>query len=285
MVVRLKRRYIALVVAVVMIAAITKAGWMLSDAAEDKYSFPIIMYHNICEDRSRLNDYCILPSQFKSDMEYILSKGYTTITVENLLDFEGNGTPLPEKAIMITFDDGQESFYKYAYPVLKEYNMTAVMSIVGTFTDKFSSIDEHNVVYSYMTWSEVSEVWNSGFVEIGNHTYNMHSFEKSVRKGCKIKKGENADVYKKLLFSDVDTFQKEITEKTSKTPQVFAYPYGLTCNEADAAVKEMGFKVAFTCDGKNVVPKSSEDWLFHLGRYNRPYKKSTYQFFAKILKN
>ena len=83
---------------------------------------PIIMYHHISKSSARLNDFTISPEQFEKDMLYLKENGYETISVNQLLNYVYKNEPLPEKPIMITFDDGHESFYEYIYPMLKQYN-------------------------------------------------------------------------------------------------------------------------------------------------------------------
>ena len=84
------------------------------------------MYHHISKKTSALGAYVITPEQFESDLKFIKDKGYEAITTQNLVDYFDGKFELPEKPIMITFDDGYLSFYEYAYPLLKQYNMKAV---------------------------------------------------------------------------------------------------------------------------------------------------------------
>ena len=88
-------------------------------------TLPILMYHH-CLEEERLGKWVVSVSEFEGDLKYIQSQGYTTIVVQDLLDHYQKGTPLPEKPIMITIDDGHLSAYTYLYPLLKQYNMKAV---------------------------------------------------------------------------------------------------------------------------------------------------------------
>ena len=75
--------------------------------------------------------------------------------------------------------------------------MKAVISIVGSYTDKFSETDEANLNYSYLRWKDINELISSGRVEFQNHTYNLHD-NTHGRIGAKKKKGESDDEYKKI---------------------------------------------------------------------------------------
>ena len=97
-------------------------------------SLPVLMYHHILESSSRLGDYVISPQQFEADLQFLSVHGYQTVTVLDILRLVQTGGPLPEKPVLITFDDGYESTYAYAFPLLKKYGMTAVVSIIGSYT-------------------------------------------------------------------------------------------------------------------------------------------------------
>ena len=93
---------------------------------DEKIKLPVIMYHNISKKQSLINKYCVSVNQFENDLKYIKSQGYNCITSAQLIDYVYNGKKLPKKPFMITFDDGYESFYVYAYPLLKKYTTYGV---------------------------------------------------------------------------------------------------------------------------------------------------------------
>lgn len=242
----------------------------------------IIMYHNISDKPSLLGKFAISSKQFEKDLIYIKEKGYNTITLTQLIDYVYKDGELPEKPVILTFDDGYESFYAYAYPLLKKYDMCAVMSIVGEFTDLYTNKEDHNLDYSHLNWSEVKEMSQSGNVEIQNHTYGMHRICNG-RKGCGKKCREAIESYRKVLEEDVGKLQKEILDYTGSAPNTFTYPYGYICPESMDFIKELGFQAILTCTEHLNTIEYGSDWLYDLGRYNRPHGKSSEEFFKKIL--
>lgn len=239
------------------------------------------MYHHISEKSSALGQYVVSPQQFENDLKYFKELGYTAISVDELINFSEGKFTMPEKPIMITFDDGYLSFYNYAYPLLQKYNMKAVLSIIGRYTDLYSECDDHNVNYAHVTWDNVSEMAKSGLIDIENHTYDMHIL--SERKGCMIKSGESEDCYKTMLSSDLTIVQEKIKNATGKTPLAFTYPFGRMCKQSYDIIKEMGFKVSFGCEEKvNYLDKENPD-LYKLKRFNRASGKSSAEFFKNIL--
>lgn len=248
-------------------------------------ALPVAMYHHVLTEPSRLGDYVISPEQFEEDLQYIQKCGYTTISAAELLDFTQNGTPLPEKPIMITFDDGYESVHEYAFPLLQKYGMKAVISVIGRYTDLFSDPNEtRHINYSHCTWDQLREMQQSGVFEIGNHTYDSHvTGTNGKRFGIRIKKGESPDAYREYLYEDVGAFSQKIADEIGVSPSVFAYPFGALCNESKPLLTEMGFRVILTCEEKvNTFSPGMEEPVV-VKRFNRAHRYSTYEYYCKKL--
>ena len=201
----------------------------------------------------------------------------------DLIAYVYENSVLPEKPIIITFDDGHYNNLGYAVPLLKKYNMKAVISIVGKYTDTFSESDEANLNYSYLRWKDIEELMNSGIIEFQNHTYNLHS-ESNGRMGCSKKLYESEENYRKILSNDIILLQQKFQENTGYTPNTFTYPFGSISKSSLPIIKNLGFKASLSCStGVNNITKNP-DCLYCLRRNNRPSGISTYDFFKKILK-
>ena len=247
----------------------------------DLIRLPVIMYHNISKKQKLVNKYCVSQQQFENDLKYIQSKGYNCISTKELIDYVYNGYKLPEKPFMITFDDGHESFYEIAYPLLKKYNMKAIMSIVGEYTNLYSQQEDHNIDYSYLNWKQVNELNNNDFTEIQNHTFDMHKIT-SIRKGAGKAKGESFEDFKKILIKDTKKLNTLILNYTGKKSNIFTYPYGNISEKSEEILKEIGFLGAFTCSEKVNFLTGNPDELYKIGRFNRDGRISTLEFFKKI---
>ena len=249
--------------------------------SEDYIDVPIIMYHSILKDPSRSNKYTVTPAVLEEDLKYIKDKGYTTVTIADLISYVYDDSPLPEKPIVLTFDDGHYNNYGYLFPLLEKYDMKAVISIVGSYTDKFTETDEVNLNYSYLRWKDIKELMDTGRIEFQNHTYNLHS-NTGKRIGTKKIKGETDEHYKSILKDDILKLQQEFEENTNYTPKCFTYPFGGISNASLDIIKELGFKASLSCEqGINKLTKNPNS-LYLLKRYNRPSYISTYNFFQKI---
>ncbi len=276
--------------AVILVAALTVWGavalYLPSRSAfteQDAADLPIIMYHHILKDSSRWGRYVIGPSVLEQDLAYLKEQGYETVTTEDVIAYVYQGTPLPEKPVMITFDDGYYSNYIYAYPLLKQYDMQGVLSIIGRYTDVYSETGEENANYSHVTWQRCREMLEDGTMELQNHTYDLHSFTAS-RRGCSKNQGENEEEYRKVLSQDLKKLQQRFEQETGYLPRAFTYPYGQISPESETVLKELGFLAAFSCnEGINHISPDNPEGLYHLKRYLRPSGKDSKTFFQSIL--
>ena len=172
------------VLAVLLLAG----GWLFShpisvSANQSVILLPAAMYHSVTDVGDSPARYVISPSMLESDLQYLQAHGRETVTVRDLLAYVQDGAALPEKPVLLTFDDGYYNNYKYAYPLLKQYGMRAVLSPVARLTERFSQTDEaEQETWSYCTGRELREMADSGVFEIQNHSYDFH--ELKPRKGC-----------------------------------------------------------------------------------------------------
>lgn len=248
-----------------------------ADSKEDKSDkeevfLPIIMYHSILKDKNLQNDYTISPALFEKDLKYLTSNGYTTVTVEDLINYVYHGKDLPDKSIMLTFDDGYYNNYYYAFPLLKKYKCKAVISPIASMTEKFTQTQDISVTYGHISDDNIREMVNSGYVEIQNHSYDMHTL--TPRKGVSKKKGESQDDYKNAVTSDITKAQNYLENVTGKKPSCFVYPFGAKSDGTEEIVRELGFVCTMTCtEEPNVITRDKES-LFELSRYRRDGKES-----------
>ena len=242
---------------------------------------PIIMYHAIKNHNTGKDT--ITPAEFENDLKYLKENNYNTITMAQLLDYVYEDKELPKNPIMITFDDGYLTTYVYAFPLLKEYDMKMVLSIIGKSTDDFTNVDDTHLEYAHMTWDEVNEMLDSGLVEVQNHSYNLHTTKRG-RIGCRQKSGETFVEYENVLTEDVGKLQSEIVTITGEKPTTFIYPYGEFDENTIKIIKNLGFKAGLTCDyGINKITKDTEK-LYALKRVCRAHGDTLDKLIKEVLK-
>ena len=241
---------------------------------------PIIMYHSILKSRS--GQYIISPDKLKEDLLWLKNHGYESVFVSDLIDFCEGKKDLPQKPVVITFDDGHYNNYYYAKPIFEELKFKATINIVGTYSEfSTTSGDFDNPNYSHLTWGEIKALQQNEFFEIGNHTYNMHNLK--PRYGIGKKTEEDFETYKENLTKDVTKLENCFKDKCGFTTKIFAYPFGKYSEESYEILSGLGFKAFLTCnEGINHLKKGDESKLKTLYRYNRSGLISTEEFFKHV---
>ena len=136
------------------------------DGVHREARVPILMYHHIADpppDADPIRqDLSVSPQAFEAQLRYLVRTGYRPITLRDLVYHLTLGAPLPEKPIVLTFDDGYEDNYTNAYPLLKKYGF------VGTFFIVTEPVDSERA--GYMSWAQI-EIMSTNGMEIGAHSY------------------------------------------------------------------------------------------------------------------
>jgi len=221
---------------------------------------PIIMYHLITKDSKQLGQYAISPDEMEADLKYLAENDYEPVFMADLIRFVNGKQSLPKKPIVLTFDDGRSSDYDYLLPLLEKYDMKAVLSIVGQFTDENSEATYKKK--PHLTWDQVEEIHKSKRVEIQSHSYHFHD---SI--GCGRRKGESMEAYQKRLKADLSKFQEMLTNKIGRTPTTFTYPLGVISKGSEEVLKDLNFQASLSCsEGINTIATGEPDGLFQLKR-------------------
>jgi peptidoglycan/xylan/chitin deacetylase (PgdA/CDA1 family) len=201
---------------------------------------PVLCYHQIRDwkatDSKAAKDYIIPVATFKAHMKLLADSGYHTILPDQYYDYLNNGTPLPSKPIMITFDDTEKNQHGIAAPELKKYGFKAAFFIMTV------SIGRPN----YMTKAQIKELSDDGHL-IGSHTWDHHN----------VKKYQGAD-----WELQIEKPTKTLEEITGKKITHFAYPFGLWNPEAIPELKKRGMKSAYILATK----RDENDPLFTIRR-------------------
>lgn len=186
--------------------------------------FPIFNYHHIRPmpdvASSTISDraFTVTPEGFEAHLKYFQDNGYQAVSVYDLLDYFDTGKPLPDKAVAITFDDGYYGQYRWAFPLLKKYGMTATFFII------VNNVGKPDV----LTWDEIKTMSDNGMI-IGSHTLS-HPNLTSISDG---------QARNELIES-----KKVLEEKISKQVDLLAYPGGNYNAHVIDLVKEVGYQAA-----------------------------------------
>lgn len=275
----LLRQRLLLLCAVFALSAMLYAAAIPALAiTETPVEVPILMYHSILEEENG-SIYCLSADHFREDMVYLQTHGYTAVFVQDLINYDLCGAPLPKKPVVVTLDDGYLNGLTAVLPILEDTDMKATISVVGSYCDMSEAANDPNPAYAYLTWADVQALSDSGYVEIGSHTWDMH--ELKPRKGTQKRPEEGEKAYQTALKSDLSSLQAALKERCGIIPTVFAYPYGCVSAESYEVLQELGFQAAMTCEEKVNHLTGDPEELYHLGRFNRPSGISTQRFMEK----
>lgn len=216
----------------------------------------VLNYHNIAKQGGMFSR---TPEQFKEDMTFLKENGFNPVTPVLYLSYlEGKGS-LPEKPVLITFDDGLNGVYFNAYPVLKEFNFTAILFII------VSRIGQN---LDYLTWKQLSEMQGSRVFSVESHTYNSHFFVDNIS-------GRHAALISKLILPDgsieseeqyinrvTDDLQKSkaiVEDKLNKKVLFLSIPFGNGDPSITRIANQLGYKGSFNSGG-GVNPLPLNSW-------------------------
>ena len=197
----------------------------------DGRQLPILIYHHVVPEGETCNEMTVTDTRLNADLQWLAENGYHTILPREL----AAGEALPDKAILITFDDGYCSNYELAYPLLQKYQMKAVISIMVYMQDVCAS--------SFLSWDMCREMEDSGLVEIGSHTYLLHNlddrngnFTPHGINGIQRKPDESDDKFQARVLDDIQKSHDRIEDKLQRKVTFFAYPYGVVESDAQPLI-------------------------------------------------
>jgi peptidoglycan/xylan/chitin deacetylase (PgdA/CDA1 family) len=190
---------------------------------------PCFTYHHV--DPKITNDITIKPATFEAELKMLKSLGYHSITARQLVDHQTLGTPLPDKPVMLTFDDGWRNQYTHAWPLMKKYGFT------GTFFINPQPISAH--YKGYMTRDMISALAKAGN-DIESHTWRHLRLTRTNT--------EQTASFQKRSRSQLTQANDWIRKVVGQQPVALCYPYGYYDLETIGLAQAVGYKVAFTVD-------------------------------------
>lgn len=188
-------------------------------SAAEKIEIPVLLYHVVSPNPDMSNQYQFSLPEFKKQMDYLHANGYSTVSVEEFDRILHKTAPMPEKPVLLTFDDCTIDFYTNVYPILKQYGMKAIQFTVSNWVD----------TPGHMTSSQLKTISENG-IDVENHTED-HCFLTHFSHDQKLQ--------------NLQKTAEKITAMVGKAPDYFAYPYGDYDADAISVIKELGLKAAF----------------------------------------
>jgi peptidoglycan/xylan/chitin deacetylase (PgdA/CDA1 family) len=198
----------------------------VSDQSVPAAGVPVLMYHYVRTLPVGTHDYLgyqlsVSDVNFEEQMRYLANTGYTTLAPEEFYNALSANKLLPEKPVMLTFDDGYEDFYTNAFPILKKYQLKAALFVIANLVG--------DPLGRYVTWEQLREMESTGLVFVGSHTLSHPDLTVSRR------------VEREIFDS-----KTILEEKLGHSVTFFAYPSGRFNARTEDLVKAAGYQAAFT---------------------------------------
>jgi peptidoglycan/xylan/chitin deacetylase (PgdA/CDA1 family) len=185
------------------------------------------MYHEIADEASTSSPLAVAPDVFASHLGYLREAGFSTLTAGELAAFLADGTgELPERPVVLTFDDGYGDFHTEALPVMKQHGFT------GTLFQTTGWVGKEGEAKRMLNWRELSEIEQAG-VEIGAHTVRHPQLDQLAEK----------DLREELYIS-----KSVLEDHLGRAVPGLAYPFGYSSRRVRDVARELGYSYAYAVD-------------------------------------
>lgn len=212
-----------------------------------KLKLPILVYHIIRpsdpSDSQAVKDLAHSPDVFDAEMKHLGDAGYTIVSFVDLEKYYQDGTPLPQKPIIISFDDGWSDQFQYAFPVLKKYHYSATFFV---FTNPIGT-------RGFITWDQLREMQKAG-MHIESHS-RSHPYLTRIHDPAK-------------LWNEINGSKERLEKELGVPVTEFAYPFGQYTPDVKAMVEKAGYRSAR--GDRYFRGEQTKDRLFELDALNAP---------------
>lgn len=250
---------------------------------------PVLMYHHF--DEVCLDGTIVTPERFREQMTALHDAGCHTVNTAQILAYVNEGTPLPEKPVLITMDDGYTSNLTIAAPVLEELGMCATVFVIGAYAGKTYDPNTGWLIgaMTHFSYQEALPWAEKGVIDLQSHSFNLHPMAEDTyhgRKGMLRMEEESSEDYCQALLDD-DALTRQLREEGGITAglDALSFPFGYYDAELDAALAEEGYALTFTIEERrNRLVSGQPECLRMMGRMNVTNKMTGEELVKKIRK-
>lgn len=214
------------------------------------HDVPVLMWHNLAEESS--GDMTISVDTFRAQIEALHEAGFKTVSLQQLYNYVHFGTELPEKPIVLTFDDGYFSNYEYAFPILQEYDMQATIFAIGVSVGKDTYKDTDHAMTPHFGADEAREMVDSGLISVQSHTFDMHQWPPFEDGNAQVREtllpfdGEADADYEAAVEADFAESRELLESITGQPVNALAFPEGAYVTLTQDALRSAGAELTFT---------------------------------------
>ena len=242
--------------------------------------FVSIAFHDVADRADELDTDGVTTRALAQFFDWLKGSGWTAVSLDDLAAAARGTRPLPDKAILITFDDGYRSLYTRVFPLLQVYRFPVVAALVGSWME---GRPDGTVLYGdrvvprshFISWSEAREMQASGLVEFASHSYDLHRGLLANPQGNMVPAAitwrydpatgryETDAQYRNRIRTDLQRSRQQIASQLGRPPRAIVWPFGRYSGPALAEAKAVGFTFGLTLEPE---PAYTSD-LYAIHRY------------------
>ncbi len=201
--------------------------WVLRFKKASKSEIPALVYHKI-GNRPEWGVTRQKVEQFERQMKYLKEQDYRSIKIEEAFKEKGSRD---SREILLTFDDGYESVYTWAFPILQKYGFTACIFLITGYVGKYNKWDVNwGKKFTHLSWNQIEEMKRHGF-SFGSHTVNHPDLTKTE---------------KKFVEFELKRSKEELEDRLSQEVSFLSFPFGKYNRVVEELTREAGYQKAFT---------------------------------------
>jgi poly-beta-1,6-N-acetyl-D-glucosamine N-deacetylase len=226
----------------------------------------VLCYHDVVDDiYARPDSHSVDVTQLVTQFSWMRENGYKPVSLSDVIAAREGKKPLPDKAVLLTFDDGYASFHEKIFPLLREFNYPAVLALVGEWMDAPAN---GLVIYdgkpvprnAFVTWDQVRKMQQSGLVEIASHTYALHKGQPANPQGntqpaavsriydAATTSYESDEAYAARIRTDLARNSALIEKETGVRPRAVVWPYGRDSLILRQTAEALGMPIGMTLE-------------------------------------
>lgn len=236
----------------------------------DTRNLSVLAYHEVTSEKNALiPSYAVTTQQFERHIQWLKNNGYQFITVNQLLAAQKGQRNLSPKSVLLTFDDGYESFYQNVFPILKKNKIPAVIAVVGSWLEPKANQQVHFgdsevARQKILTWDQLKTMQNSGLVEIASHSYDLHKGILGNPQGnsepaaitrlysAQSKSYESDRDYTQRIQQDFKKNVQLFKQHGITEPRVMVWPYGRYNQQTVNIAQQQGMTLSFSLDDQTL---------------------------------
>jgi biofilm PGA synthesis lipoprotein PgaB len=251
-------------------AIVLLLGSLALPCAADTPAFAAIALHDVVDTERELDADAITTDRLVGLLEWMKASGVRAVSLDDIEAASHGTRSLPDRAVLLTFDDGYRSLYTRVFPLILAYRVPIVASLVGEWMDapmdSTVNYDGANVPRTkFISWDEAREMAASGLVEFGSHGYALHRGVASDALGTQLPAAiarrfdprtgyETHAGYVERIASDLARSRELMRRELGRAPRALAWPYGRYRADTLQAAQASGFTLGFTLEQRPANP-------------------------------